>query len=347
MGKASRRRREVRQSLAGRAGGKGGSKLYREIPRPVIATCEEVLSAYTSGRAPAGDPALLDDWPAMIYAEAAALEAVDILTARRGHSADLLFADLLEEPAFAPLTPAMLPLLHFLRARRAGHDPTLRLDPHSPQLALPLLLLAGQALVSAADERPGASAVDAGLRECLRRLADTPLDERTPAGDLAFGLTEQQREQVSDEEFVRDEARKILTGTVPVSRAVAAVSRPVLLVLDLAARPDVEDLLRILHTDAPADGADTVTWWRAFAGTDTTVVRLEVQWLEPVRTSVAVVLEADEHRPLLETIAADGRVDLTATDPADSPDSPFSLARVTTDGASLSGVLRQAASRRE
>ncbi|MFD7447127.1 hypothetical protein [Streptomyces sp. NPDC059909] len=238
----------------------------------------------------------------------------------------------------------MLPLLRFLRGRRAGQNPTLLLDPHTPTPALTLLLLAGQALLSAAAAPPGTPAADAVLRECLRRLATSPLDDRASVGDLAFGLSKGELERAGDEEFIRDQARRICSETVPLRRALALTTRPSLLVLDLAARPDLEDLLRVLHTDAPVDGADTATRWRSVGGGD--VVRLEVDWLEPVRTSLAVLLNTVEHRAVLERIAAEGRVDLTATDPADSLDDFFSLARVTTNGESLADALRRAAASR-
>lgn len=96
-----------------------------------------------------------------------------------------------------------------------------------------------------------------------------------------------------------------------------------------------------MRTDAPADGADTVTRWRALDGGD--IVRLEVEWLEPVRTSLAVLLDAAEHQGVLNQIATGGLVDLTATDPRDSLEDPFSFARVTTNGESLADVLRRAA----
>ncbi|MFB7293639.1 hypothetical protein [Actinacidiphila glaucinigra] len=89
MGKASRRRREARQTPPSDRPGK--SKLYRKTPQPTIAACEEVLTAYTSGRPPTGNPHDLAEWPAIIYAEAAALEALDRLrtrsSTRRGHKA--------------------------------------------------------------------------------------------------------------------------------------------------------------------------------------------------------------------------------------------------------------------
>ncbi|MFH8775996.1 hypothetical protein [Streptomyces sp. NPDC017958] len=102
-------------------------------------------------------------------------------------------------------------------------------------------------------------------------------------GELAFALTEEQQEQADDETFVRDQVRRFFSEAVPVRRAAALTDRPPLQVLDLAARPDIEDLMRVLHSASTADGADTVTRWRALAGADT--VRLEVDWIEPVRAS--------------------------------------------------------------
>ncbi|MEW1912542.1 hypothetical protein AB0442_29595 [Kitasatospora sp. NPDC085895] len=116
----------------------------------------------------------------------------------------------------------------------------------------------------------------------------------------------------------------------------------VLLVLNLTARPDVEDLMRVMAADNPADGADTVTRWRVMAAADT-VARLEVAWLEPVYTELAVVLDADDHREALTAAVADGRIALTATDPAGSLDAEFPLVAVSTDGASLTSLTQQAA----
>ncbi|MFJ5973426.1 hypothetical protein [Streptomyces sp. NPDC093060] len=166
----------------------------------------------------------------------------------------------------------MLPLLRFLRGRRADQNPVLLLAPDAPMPALTLLLIVGHALLSACDDRPGSPAAHDVLRVCLRRLATGPLDDRTSVGELAFALTEEQQEQADDETFVRDQVRRFFSEAVPVRRAAALTDRPPL--LDLAARPDIEDLMRVLHSASTADGADTVTRWRALAGADT--VRLEV-----------------------------------------------------------------------
>ncbi|MFB8290606.1 hypothetical protein [Kitasatospora purpeofusca] len=335
MGKASRRRREDRPKPA-----RAVSKLYSDLPSPVIEACEDVLRAYTTGSTPTAAPATLRCWQAEVYAEEAALEALDLLTARRGSSSDLLFTDLYNMPAFEPFTPAMPSLLRFLRARRANLNPTLRLAADTPGLALTLLLLAGHALVQAADTVPGDPQAQVLLAECLARLAAAPLGERVLPGDLAFALTEEERRSVEDAVYARDEHRRFLTEAVPLRRSVAAApGRAPLLVLDLSARDDVEDLMRVMQTDNPADGADTVTRWRALAG----LIRLEVTWLEPVYTELAVVLQSDQHRELLAAVAADGRIALTGTDPADSLDTEFSITQVATDGLSLAHVMAAAA----
>lgn len=133
---------------------------------------------------------------------------------------------------------------------------------------------------------------------------------------------------------------------MPVRRAVVSEDLPALLVLDLAARPDIGDLLRLLHTDAPADGADTVTEWRLLPLRRMSLFRLEVEWLEPVRNSLAVVLERREFRNLLDAACADDRLGLTDTDPDDSLDELFSIAVVPAMSAALAGLRHEAGQRR-
>lgn len=103
--------------------------------------------------------------------------------------------------------------------------------------AVTLLLVAGQALLSTCGDQPGSSAADATLHVCLRRLATSPLNDRVCVGDLAFALTERQREQADDETFIRDQVRQLCSEAVPVRRAADQLNRPPFLVLDLAARP--------------------------------------------------------------------------------------------------------------
>ncbi|MFJ9574564.1 hypothetical protein [Streptomyces bacillaris] len=326
------------------------SKVYDNLPPSVIAAGENVLRACTEGTAPTADPALLRTVEAMLFAEAAALEAVALLTDRRGSSSDLVFAELLEEPVFNDLAPTILSLLRFLRGRIAGHDPVLRLAPSTPQPALCLLLLAGQALVSAADDRPGTRPVRDALAQCLHRLATSPAEERCPAGDLGFGLDDHLRDEVDEETFVLDESRKILTESVPVRRVFTSApgrDEAVFLALDLEARPDVADVLRMLATDPPAGGADTSTRWRAFAAPAATLIRLEIEWLQPVNTALAVVLDADEYAPALQALTHSDHVQLSATDPVDQPgDAVIHSVKVPTNGPELRYLLTEAARRR-
>ena len=180
------------------------SKVYDNLPAPITEAGEDVLRAYTEGTVPTADPDLLYTVEAMLFAEAVALEAIVLLTERQGSSSDLMFTELLGEPVFTDLAPTILAMLRFLRARHAGHDAVLRLDPSTPQPALCLLLLAGQALVSAADDQPGTVPVRDVLAECLHRLATNPAEERYLAADLGFGLDDEQRDEVDEETYLLD-----------------------------------------------------------------------------------------------------------------------------------------------
>jgi hypothetical protein len=196
MGKASRRRREHRAD-------QGTSTLYRVTSPAVIAEGEKVLRAYTEARdLRATDPQVLDGWDATISAESAALEALGTLVDRRGPSADLLFADLLEDQALSRLTPVMPRLLRFLRAGLAEQAPVLRLDHDTPSLAL-TLLLAAHALVQAADAPADSPQAEAVLNHCLARLARDTLNDRLPPGDLGVGLSKKQRARASVEQIAR------------------------------------------------------------------------------------------------------------------------------------------------
>ncbi|MGW0844260.1 hypothetical protein ACWD26_29800 [Streptomyces sp. NPDC002787] len=327
------------------------SKVYENLPSSVTEAGENVLRAYTEGTVPTTDPSLLQTAEAMLFAEASALEAVALLTERQNSSSDLMFAELLEEPVFTDLAPTILSMLRFLRARIAGHDPVLRLDPSTPQPALCLLLLAGQALVSTAADRPGTQPVRDALAECLHRLATAPAEERYPAGDLGFGLDDQQRDEVDEETYLLDEVRKVLTESVPLRRVLTPVrgeGEPVFLAVDLAARPDVADLLRMLATDPPAGGADTSTRWRAFAAPAASLIRLEIEWLQPVSTTLAVVLDVDEYAPALDTLTRSDHVQLSATDPVGQPrDAVIHSVKVPTSGPELRHLLTEAARRRQ
>jgi hypothetical protein len=317
------------------------SRIYECVPPPVIEACEQVLRAYVADEAPTCDPRLLQHPAAPLFAEAAALQAVELLVADRGTTADLLFLPLTATGVFAELVPAMPPLLRFLRGRLAGHAPVLRLDPDTRSLPLTLLLLAGQALAAAQEAEPEA------LRRCLDGLAGDPADDRTPAGDLAIGLSEDDAAGVDNERYFRDQLRRALTGAAPVRRALTGPDDTILIVADLAARPDVADLIRMLATDPPPGGADTVTTWSAFAGTQTSLIRLDVAWFEPVRTELALVLDVDEYGPELDVIARSPALELTGLDPREHPDELVSRIRIPVVPADVRRLLNEATARRD
>ncbi|WP_042422157.1 hypothetical protein [Streptacidiphilus anmyonensis] len=345
MGKASRRRQQRRTDRQCR-NGDGVSKLYRATPSAVIADSEEVLRAYTEHRGlRLTDPAVLAGWDAIIYAESAALEALSILADQRDSTADLYFAELLDEPEISHLTPVMPALLSFLRARLAEQDPVLRLEHDTPRLALTLLLLAAHALRQATDAPAGSPQVAALVDACLDRLARDPLNDRLPAGDLCFALSSEERQHAPVDRLVRDEIRKIRNKALPPKHVVVLPDQPPLLVLELGARPDIQDLLRILETDPPADGADTANWWQLLPLPHQILLRLQLDWLDPVRAQLVLLLDADTHRDALTRIADHGCLDITAGLP-DDPATSFFRARVLLDGNHLADLLHLAETRR-
>ncbi|WP_042373256.1 hypothetical protein [Streptacidiphilus neutrinimicus] len=312
----------------------------------MIADSEEVLRAYTEHRGlHLTDPAVLDGSDAIIYAESAALEALSMLADQRGSTADLYFAELFDEPALSHLTPVMPALLNFLRARLAEQDPVLRLEHDTPRLAHSLLLLAAHALKQATDAPAGSPQAVALVDDCLARLARDPLNDRLPPGDLCFALSSEERRHAPAARFVRDEIRKIRNKALPPKHVVVLPDQPPLLVLDLGARPDIQDLLRILETDPPADGADTANWWQVLPLPDQILLRLQLDWLDPVRAQLVLLLDADAHRDALARIAEHGCLDITAGLP-DDPDTVFFRARVLLDGSHLADLLLLAETRR-
>ena len=315
------------------------SKIYSELPAEVVAACEDIVRAYALGSPPAADRELLRTVPALIFAEAVALEAVDMLAKEQGSTSDLFLAELLNEAAFEPLTPAMLPLLRFLRGRLAGHDPVLRLDSGTPEPALTMLLMAGQALVSAADQPPGGPRVAALLDQCLARLAADPADQRVSAGDLGFGLSDD--EPAGTERSSRDETRKFLTGTEPLLGVFVAPDGTILLWLDLAARPDLKEVFHLLVTDLPEGGADTWIHWQGFGSPDGGMVRLNVEWFQPVHASLAVILDTDEHARVLDVLTKATVMGLVADRPR--PDHPVDQIRIPANGPILANLLSEVA----
>jgi hypothetical protein len=313
------------------------SLIYRSTPAPVSEACEQLLRAYVDDAPLTCDPGMLHDPAALGFAEAVALQAVEQLRTDRGSTSDLLFAPLMDTGTFRDVAPAMPPLLRFLRARLANHTPVLRLDPETPSPAYTLLLIAAQALRAAQDEVPDA------VSRCLAGLASDPTTERVPNGDLVVGLADADVENVL---YFRDELRKTLTQTVPVRDTLLAPNGDAVLVLDLAARPDVQDLFRILITDPPPGGADTGSEWGVFAGPEETLLRLDVTWFDPVRVDLALVLDVDHHAPAVQRITTSTTLVLTHLDPDRLPDASLPLIPVPADADRVRELLLQAKARR-
>lgn len=315
-------------------------------PESVVEACNSVLRAYTSGRDP--DPAtdeLFRNLDAERYAQACALEAFGLVQQERGTTADLLFTDLVSDIGWRDTD--FWPLLRFVRARLVGHtNVVLRLEPDTAEPTLMLLMMAGHALLAAADASAGTIRAEEMTNLCLDRLnGDDPLDACLPTGDMWVGFSDAERHQASNEDIVTDQMMGFFTGTVPL-RSVFDEDGSPMFALDLAARPDIEDLVRILATDAPRGGADTATTWSVLPlGPSASWIRLSVQWLEPVRTDLGIAMEYTKHAAALRAVAEANRIVLTGADPeASGLDAVFHSVQIETDGDLLRTLLNLARS---
>lgn len=312
------------------------SQVYTKTPARVIGACEYVLDEYvTHAQLQWNDDLLqvLRGSPAALYAEAAALEALAVLHENRGEILDLYFAELYASEQFEILTPIMPELVWFLRSRIAGQHPVLQMPAETLPVGLTFLLIAGHALRQAG-ENPAAM-----LESCIERMKHDPAEQRLPPGDLSYAP--------DGDGDLRDQLLRILSGTAPIIRAEAERDGEIWFAVDLAARPDVRDLMRMLTLDPPADGADVVTRWSVFAVEHIAVLRLQIDWLEPVRVRLALALDHAEHRLLMRAAARSTHVVIAAKDPADAdPDEQILALRVPVDPASLKPLLAHATARR-
>ncbi|MGW5220861.1 hypothetical protein ACWEQA_23640 [Nocardia sp. NPDC004085] len=64
----------------------------------------------------------------------------------------------------------------------------------------------------------------------------------------------------------------------------------------------------------PADGADTWTKWSGLP--DAGFLRLDIEWIDPVRVSLALAFTLDDDADLLHTIVSSDKLGLTDADPA-------------------------------
>ncbi|OLE22495.1 MAG: hypothetical protein AUG49_18890 [Catenulispora sp. 13_1_20CM_3_70_7] len=311
--------------------------IRQTTPADVVEACEQVLRGFLLDEEPSTDPALIRTPPALRYAEAVALQALDTLAEARGNTADQWFAPLAGVPMFAPLAPAMPALVRYLRGRLAGHAPVLRLDPGTPAVEYTLLVLAVQALE--ATGRPA----DA-LTRTLAAVEEDPVDDRAPVGDLAFGLDEGQDDEAEFAAVVRDHLRRTLTGAVPLASTTTAADGTLVVLLDDAARPELAALIRLLAA-GPQPAPTMRVEWGAFAGPETSIIRLAVAWSAPVVDELALVFDLDLYEPELRRAVEDGRLALAVDEHHQEHAEPAAI-RVPVDPAGLADLLDECAGRR-
>ena len=284
------------------------SPVYTRVPAAVVSACESLLGKYVDGIDGKVAPELIkllggDD--AALFAEALALEALALLAERRGEILDLYFAQLAVDEQVEIPSPAMPDLVAFLRARLLGQSPVLRLPADTPPLGSTLVLIAGRAVAEAGEDRQEA------LQTVLSRLRRSPVELRVPSGDLGRALDD--TDGHPPDEVRRDQVRRMLTGTVPLSAAGLA-GEQLWLALDLTARPDIRDLMRIFATDPLPGGAETRTEWLLLPGTPS-LLRLSIDCLEPVLVRFAVAFDFDTHGEVLREAARTDHVFVVAREP--------------------------------
>ncbi|WP_227999862.1 hypothetical protein [Nocardia australiensis] len=86
--------------------------------------------------------------------------------------------------------------------------------------------------------------------------------------------------------------------------------------VDLSARPDVQDLLGTVTTTSPTADIDIdIDWSAVTAGGG--LVRLTIEWKRPTHVDLAIVFEADHHAEILQALATGDYFTLTGTNPED------------------------------
>ena len=316
----------------------GPSPVYARVPESVSTACESLLGEYAAGHGVRLAPQQLEVLrrsDAASFAEALALEALALLAERRGEILDLYFAPLAAGGQAEILSPAMPELVTFLRARLFGQSPVLRLPAGSPAVGPTLVLIAGQAIVEAGEDRREA------VRTVLSRLRQSPVEPRVPAGDLGYALDDVDGHP--PDQVQRDQVRLMLTGAVPLSAAGLAGER-LWLALDLAARPDIRDLMRIFATEPLPGGAETRTEWSLLPGTPA-LVRLSIDCLEPVLVRFAVAFDLGRHGEVLREAARTDNMLVVGREPGsgDSGQEHLSALIVPHNGQSLARLLAHAA----
>lgn len=288
------------------------SPVYARVPETVSSACESLLGEYVAGLGVRPVPERMEvlcGSDAALFAEALALEALALLAERRGEVLDLYFAQLPAGEQVETLNPAMPDLVAFLRARLLGQDPVLRVPADTPPVGPTLVLIAGQAIVEAGRDRREA------MHTVLGRLRHCPVELRVPSGDLGYALDD--ADGHPPDQVRRDQVRSMLTGAVPLSAAGLADER-LWLALDLAARPDIRDLMRIFAVDPLPGGADTRTEWLLLPGAPA-LVRLTIDCLEPVLVRFAIAFDVDRHGEVLREAARTDHVFVVGREPGSGP----------------------------
>lgn len=296
----------------GEPGRPEASAVYSRVPENVSAACESLLAEYAAGRGVEPDPELtevLRGSDAALFAEALALESLALLAERRGEILDLYFARLAAGGQVEIPAPAMPDLVAFLRARLMGQNPVLRLPADTPPIGSTLVLIAARAIVEAGEDGRET------MRTVLSRLRHSPAERRVPSGDLGYALND--ADEHPPEQVTRDQVRRMLTGAVPL-RAAGLAGERLWLALDLAARPDIRDLMRIFAADPLPGGAETRTEWSLLPGSPA-LVRLSIDCLEPVLVRFAIAFDLERHGGVLREAARTDQVFVVGREPGSGP----------------------------
>jgi len=310
--------------------------VYERVTAAVSGACESVVEEYVAGlgvRLTSELVEILRGDAASMFAEGLALEAMALLAERRGELLDLYFTPPAVDEELGMPAPAMRDLVIFLRARLSGDDPVLRLPVGTPPITLTLLLIAGQAVAQAGEDRREAT------RTVLDRLRNGPVELTVRAGDLGYALDGV--DGYPPDQVRRDQVRRILSGTVPLTAA-GLVGDRLWLALNLNARPDIRDLMRIFAADPPAGGAETRTEWSLLPG-NPALVRLSIDCLEPVLVRFAIAFDLARHRDVLYEAARSDHIFVVGREPGSEPTGErLSALTIPHNGRSLARLLTHA-----
>jgi hypothetical protein len=322
----------------GEPDGPDRSTVYERVTAAVSSACESVVEQYVAGRGIRLVPELVEILrgdAAPLFAEGMALEAMALLAERRGELLDLYFTQPADDEQFGMPTPAMHDLVIFLRARLSGDDPVLRLPAGTPPITLTLLLIAGQAIAQAGEDRQEAT------RTVLDRLRNAPVELIVRAGDLCYALDSVVG--YPPYQVRRDQTRRILSGTVPLNAAGLSGDR-LWLALNLNARPDIRGLMRLFAEDPLPGGAETRTEWLLLPG-DPALVRLSIDCIEPVLVRFAIAFDLARHREVLYEAARTDQIFVVGREPGseNTGQERLSALIVPHNGRSLARLLARAA----